>query len=379
MAYLIAAAVAVLVVAGVYLVGGWIWASGFKKSALTPQPTSRSYGVFVRVVTSNRVTLSSPEPRQDIGHPGRLGLYWEGGYGQITDVVDVEGTQITRGYEHLTGAPPKLGIEVDLEAYAFPSDPADVDLEFETASYQSELGPISAWVVPAASATRWAIHVHGWTAERREAIRLLRPIHRSSVTSMVIDYRNDPGAPRDPTGHYRFGLAEWHDVEGAVTYAIDHGATDVVLVGYSTGAAHAMSFLERSSLKDRVGGVVLDSPNIILAEAVRHGVRGMRFEPTPLPIGRLMTEFGMWIADLRFKIDWETTNYVQRAEAILTMPTLVFHGTSDQRIPISVSRQLEARASTVDLVETQAAGHVMSWNADPARYERYLENFLGRV
>jgi hypothetical protein len=33
----------------------------------------------------------------------------------------------------------------------------------------------------------------------------------------------------------------------------------------------------------------------------------------------------------------------------------------------------------VELVETPAAGHVMSWNADPARYERYLRNFLERV
>jgi fermentation-respiration switch protein FrsA (DUF1100 family) len=90
-----------------------------------------------------------------------------------------------------------------------------------------------------------------------------------------------------------------------------------------------------------------------------------------------MIEFGMWIADLRWKVDWETTNYVQRADSILRVPTLVFHGTSDQVIPISVSRQLEARVpSLVDLVETQAAGHVMSWNADPERYERYLGNFL---
>jgi pimeloyl-ACP methyl ester carboxylesterase len=91
-------------------------------------------------------------------------------------------------------------------------------------------------------------------------------------------------------------------------------------------------------------------------------------------------EFGMWIADLRWKVDWETTNYVQRAEHILRVPALVFHGTSDQVIPISVSRQLEATVPRlVDLVETPAAGHVMSWNANPERYERYLTGFLSRL
>jgi hypothetical protein len=33
----------------------------------------------------------------------------------------------------------------------------------------------------------------------------------------------------------------------------------------------------------------------------------------------------------------------------------------------------------VDLVETPAAGHVMSWNANPERYERYLAGFLSRL
>jgi pimeloyl-ACP methyl ester carboxylesterase len=64
----------------------------------------------------------------------------------------------------------------------------------------------------------------------------------------------------------------------------------------------------------------------------------------------------------------------------LTAPTLVFHGTADQTIPISVSRQLEAKVpDLVELVETPAAGHVMSWNADPERYERYLRSFLERL
>ena len=94
----------------------------------------------------------------------------------------------------------------------------------------------------------------------------------------------------------------------------------------------------------------------------------------------LMIEFGLWMADLRWKIDWRATDYVERADRILEVPTLVFHGTSDQTIPISVSRRLAARVpDVVELVETPAAGHVMSWNADPERYERYLGNFLDRL
>jgi hypothetical protein len=384
----VAISLGVILVALVHFAGGWIYANGFRKSALRVQPPKRSFGVWVRSVDKGQITLTAGEPRQDIGHPGTLGLFWKGGYGQVGPVIGVEGMDVIRRYTQIEGVTPPICRDgtlqtcppVDLEGYAYPSDPSNVDLEFEETTYNSPLGPIGAWVIPSDDADTWTIHVHGWTAERREAIRLLPTIHSAGMTSMVIDYRNDPGAPRDPSGHYRFGQTEWEDVEGAIRYAVDHGAMSIILIGYSTGAAHSMAFLEHSELAGRVIGVVLDSPNILLAEAVRHGSQDLRFSGTNIRISRLVTEFGMWIADLRWKIDWETTNYVQRAATILTVPTLVFHGTSDHRVPISVSRQLESLAGEVlTLVESRAAGHVMSWNADPERYERYLGNFLGSL
>jgi alpha-beta hydrolase superfamily lysophospholipase len=168
-------------------------------------------------------------------------------------------------------------------------------------------------------------------------------------------------------------LTEWEEVEAAVEFVIQRGASEVVLTGFSTGAALAMSFLEQSSKTHPVRGVVFDAPNVILAEAIR-------LATTEAKTTSLMIEFGMWIADLRWRIDWNATNYVQRATTILQVPTLVFHGTADRTVPITVSLQLATRLpDLVELVETPAAGHVMSWNADPERYERYLGRFLSRL
>ncbi len=343
--------------------------------------------MWVRELFDSRIVLAAIEPNQAIGHPGVLGLWWPDGYGRLGEVEEVVGLHVTRSFQHLVGAPPPICSEgpledcppVDIEAYAYPSDPGDAGLDFEETSYDSPLGPMGAWLVPG-DGSRWAIHVHGWTAERREAIRVLPTFRGAGFTSLVIDYRNDPGEPQDPSGRYRFGLTEWEDVEGAVRYALSRDAEDVVLVGYSTGAAHIMSFLERSALASSVRGLVFDAPNVSLVEAVRFGSEGATFPGTPIRIGRLVREVGLWMADLRWSIDWETTNYVERAPSIIRVPALVFHGTADQRIPISVSRRLEALApDMIQLVETPAAGHVMSWNADPERYEAYLGRFLDRI
>ena len=146
----------------------------------------------------------------------------------------------------------------------------------------------------------------------------------------------------------------------------------LVLGGCSTGGALVMRFLEKSSLARRVDAVVLDAPNIVLADTFRHA--------TDSRVTPQMFRIGLWLADLRWQVDWSAADYVSRAERFLRVPALLFHGTADAVVPISGSRRLAARVPhLIELVETENAGHVMSWNADPDRYEAILEEFLGRV
>ena len=49
-------------------------------------------------------------------------------------------------------------------------------------------------------------------------------------------------------GYHRYGQTEWEDLAAAIQYALDHGAEDVVLVGYSMGGAIVVSLLYRSPL-----------------------------------------------------------------------------------------------------------------------------------
>lgn len=367
-----------------YGAGGYVFSNMIHADALTPQPPTPDYGVYVRAVDGDSVTLFSEEERDDTLQPGSAGLSWEGGYGQLGAIAAVDGLEVTRGFLLVSGELPAICTgtvgacePVDIEGVTYPTDPSDVGLEFEEGTYQSAVGPMSAWRVDAGDGTVWAVHAHGWRASRREALRSLPVYHRAGVTSLVIDYRNDPDAPRDPSGLYRFGLTEWEDVEGAVSYALGQGAERVVLVGYSTGASAEMAFMQRSDLAGRVSAVVFDAPNVDMGATVRTEAARRTIPGTPIPVPGSLTAVAMWLADLRWGVGWGEIDYTDGAGDYLVVPTLVFHGADDTRVPVDVSRRLQAAApDQVELVVVEEAGHVASWNVDPGRYERILGGFL---
>jgi hypothetical protein len=370
-----------------YGAGGYVFADMIRTDALLPQPPTPDYGVWVRAVDEETITLGSDKEREDTTRPGLAGLAWEDGYGQIGDILSVDGLDVTRSFSIRFGAPPPVCVgdpadcdPVDIEGWTYPGDPSSLDMEYREVTYQSPLGAMGAWLVDGGDGSVWAIHAHGWRSSRREALRSLPIYHQAGITSLVIDLRNDPDAPADPSGLYRFGRSEWEDVEAAVDFAVANGAEAVILVGYSTGAAVHLAYLENSEGTSPSVGLVLDSPNADMGATVRHGAAGRTLPGTPIPVPSSLAIAAMLIADVRWDVDWDSINYVNRASEIVDIPTIVFHGVEDDRVPIEVSRRLRAQApDLIELVEVEGAGHVTSWNVDPEGYEETLTRFLAAL
>lgn len=372
-----------VLVAIFYAAGGIVFSNMIHADALTPQPPTPDYGIYVRAIGNDTVTLVSTQEREDITRPGLAGLSWDGGYGVIAHITEVDGLEVTRLASFPSGPPPICEgaledcEEVDIESYAYETDPGDIPLDFREVEFDSNLGQLHAWQLDAGDGSVWAIHAHGWRASRREALRTLYTFNEAGLTSLVMDYRNDEGAPADPSGLYRFGRTEWEDVEAAVEYAINQGAESIVLVGYSTGAAIHLAFLENSTLASNVVAVVLDAPNIDMAETVKHEASKRTIPGTPLPVPGSLTAVAMWIADLRWDIGWSSIDYASRSGEIIDVPTLVFHGLEDERVPVEVSQRFRDGApDLIELVEVPEAGHVTSWNVDTVAFERKLLGFL---
>jgi hypothetical protein len=266
-----------------------------------------------------------------------------------------------------------------LDPFAYPGDPAAVGIDWEVVTYGSGLGDAAAWFVPGKSAT-WAILVHGRGANPGEGLRALPTLAAQGFPALLITYRNDAGAPEAAGRLARFGATEWEDLQGAVRYALEHGAEDVVLVGYSMGGAIVMSFLLRSDLAGEVAAAVLEAPALELGDMIdaRAGDTTLPLLPVKVPIA--LTAVAKQIAAWRFGIDFDELDYVARA-AELRVLTLIIHGTADDTVPYAVSAAFAAAAppGTVTLEAFEGAGHVRAWNVDPERYAAVLGAFLQGV
>lgn len=364
-------AVAAVVVAGSLFGTGWYYGNVLKDQALVPDHKPHLLDLRVVAVGGDQVTLRAKGGSgNDEGWSwrGTYGLEWPGGYGQVGEIRSIDGLQVVRDFRpvHSTLAE---GAMARIDSFTFPGDPVQAfGIGFEEVVVAGELGPLPAWFVPGRSDT-WAIFVHGKDSNRREVLRILPTLQRLGFPVLVITYRNDEGVAPDPGGFHRYGLAEWRDLEAAVAYALDHGARRLLPIGFSMGGGIVASFLYESPLARQVSAVVLDSPMLDFGATI-----DMKAKASGLP--GLVAGPVKWAAGLRYGIDWSRLDYIRRADQ-LGAPILLFHSESDAMVPVSVSDRLaKARPDLVTYRRTPDAGHVRSWNVDPAGYEAALADFL---
>jgi pimeloyl-ACP methyl ester carboxylesterase len=190
---------------------------------------------------------------------------------------------------------------------------------------------------------------------------MLPTVHTLGYNSLVITYRNDLEAPSSPVGRDHLGATEWRDLEAAVAYAVDMGASEVTLFGRSAGGAIIGQYLTRSIDSFIVDKVILDNP-VLDWEPVF-----LRAAPRWLPrwIGRLIIWGNMRLIGARTK----QFNLVDHPP-LHRPPTLILHATADEVVPVQVSRRLERECPgnwNVVLVETEG-GHEGGRFADAKNY-----------
>jgi fermentation-respiration switch protein FrsA (DUF1100 family) len=256
-----------------------------------------------------------------------------------------------------------------------PITPVTGGYELEQVTYTSPLGAMDAWYLPAGGAT-WVIHVHGKGTTPAEAEPLFAALQDAGYPQLAITYRNDEGQPQDPSGYYQYGATEWEDVSAAADYAVANGASAVVLSGFSTGAAHSMSFMARAP-REVVIGAILDAPNADVGRTVDYAASQRELPLLPITVPQTLSATAKFITSLRIGVNWKALDYVADAALTVRQPILIHHGTEDLTVPIEESVDLAAaKPELIQLIQVEGAGHVESYDVDTQKYLDEVVAFL---
>ena len=351
----------------------------FARTVVTP-PTRRIEDIHVISVGQGTITLSITA---ESTLRGRYSFWFarDLGHARLGEVIELHPDSVTREL---------IGVDFgDLAAAKkgrfsgwFYLDPRELGYPYENVELETELGPAPAWLVPAETDSgRWVIAVHGRAVRRTETLRAVPVFREAGYTSLLISYRNDGDAPSSADGRYALGDTEWRDVEVALKYAEEHGAKEIVLMGWSMGGATVLQALTRSEHVSLVRGVVLDSPVIDWVTALRYQGE-LRRLPTPIRSGVISligTAWGAHLTGQEAAIDLGRLDFVHRAIE-LTVPILLMHSDEDGFIPASASRLLaEARPDIVTFDSWAEGAHTKLWNFDSERWNASISSWLEKL
>ena len=163
-----------------------------------------------------------------------------------------------------------------------------------------------------------------------------------------IAYRGDDGAPRSPDGLGHLGDSEWRDLDAAIRYAVRSGAQRVILHGWSTGATMALHAAADSALRERISGIVLDSPVLDWEFTLRALATARRTPGVLLPLA-------VRAAQGRTGMDGDRLRRRPSTPRPCACPTLLFHGPDDTLASWGSSRELADRRPGLITLHTVAA------------------------
>ncbi|GAA2753034.1 alpha/beta hydrolase [Amnibacterium kyonggiense] len=306
--------------------------------------------------------------------PGRYSFWFaEGrGHARVGPIIGIDGDGVLRELQGVDTGDLTAAREGRFNGWMWLS-PDAFGVPFRSERVQTTQGAVPAWVVSVGDVKRWAVLVHGRASVRQEALRAIPALVAAGWSVLLPAYRGDGEAPAGDTSRYAVTDAEWVDVESAILHALDEGATEVVLVGWSSGASIVLATAHRSRVREVIRGVVLDSPVLDGAQALLARGAGV---PEPVRRGALSLLRGPW-GRLVGAHGLDVDPSVTADPAELEVPVLVLQSEDDGVAPPEVAHRFaDARPDLVRLVTFQGARHTRLWNRDPERWEGAVTAWL---
>jgi hypothetical protein len=354
------------VVLVVWFVTGWMHSNAIRAEFLIPRPNLSGYPLTVQSNEAGRVVIDRTQATE---REGLWGLEGEDVYAQIATIVRIDDTSVERGVEPMEGEF-VVGDRARLDVDAYTGDPtAAHGLGFDDPRAPADIGPHPTWLIDGRRPT-WVVFVHGRGNDRlTESLRIIPSLVEQGFPVLSITYRNDIGATPNSSGMRLWGLEEWRDLDAALALAQRKGAKDFVIIGSGFGASIVSTFLHESPNISSVKAVIFDSPVLDLEGVAKRWAAEHR---TP----RVVSWLGRRLAAVRFGVDWDMLNQLERTDQFDVRMLLMF-GAEDPVTPAEhFTRFAEELSGFVDVERFEQGGHTDLWNIDAERYESSVAAFL---
>lgn len=189
-------------------------------------------------------------------------------------------------------------------------------------------------------------------------------------SALIVDQR---GCGHSEGKVITFGIKEYRDCLDWLDFAIDRFGPDckIILTGISMGASTVLMAAGRE-LPGNVIGVLADCGFTSAREIIQVVIRLMKLPP------KLAYPFVKLAAKIYGGFDLEALSAIEAVEKI-RVPTIFFHGESDDFVPCYMSQQnYNACAARKKLVTVPGAGHGLAFPVDQEGYLNALGEFFGK-
>ena len=256
--------------------------------------------------------------------------------------------------------------------------PSDFGISFEEIQIDSDNSYISTWWVPSSSETT-VIMLHGLRSQKAspEMLEKIKIFNDIGLSVIAIDFRNH-GLSGE--GNFTFGIDEINDVYTAVNYFYENkGLKSFGIWGFSYGATTALfsglEFYNQTSNVELLG-IFAESPYLDLLEVFTDQVAYR----TPLnkTLANFLKPGTIFLTNLVFDFNFNSIKKTFGNKNEISFPTVVVSCANDEIVPASQSRKIvEILGLNATYEEFNSCNsHGRSFNSDPERYHKILENLF---
>ncbi|WP_379146487.1 alpha/beta hydrolase [Paenibacillus sp. sgz500992] len=249
-------------------------------------------------------------------------------------------------------------------------------LDYEDVTFQAHDGSrtMQGWYIPSKDSTKTIVFSHGYGANREESwvpmYDLAHYAHSLNFNVVMFDYGFASQTNKDiATG----GKKESQQLLGAIQFAKDRGAGEIVVWGFSMGAGTA---LQAGLVTEDVDAMILDSTFLLEPDTLYHNIK----QNIDLP-----RQPSLEIMELLFPVlngtGLNQIPYSKVKAEDYPFPVLFMHGTKDDKAPYPIAEELAANQSNPysDSWIVEDSHHELLFREHPREYLRRVSAFLGNV